>query len=329
MAAAPIALTLGDRYGVGPELVAALLADRADAARPLVVVGDRAVLAMGARSAGVTLDIVETGSFSVPGGASWSLLHRAHAAEVAPLGRVERDAGLEVLEIMRELSVAALQGAVAGIVYAPLNKQAMRLAGHEAGDELDWFAHHMRPEGRPGEINILGEVWTSRATSHIPLRDVAGKITVDSVLDSVRLLDGALRKAGRKPRLALSALNPHAGEGGAYGTEEIDVLGPALAKARAERIDIDGPFPADTVFPRAIAGAYNGVVTLFHDQGQIALKMVGLGQGVTLLAGLPVPVATPGHGTAHDIAGQGIARRDGLEAALALVESMSAETANN
>jgi len=323
MTGSPIALMLGDRNGVGPELVAGLLADRTAANRPLVVVGDRAVLAAGARSAGESLDPVETGDFTVPPGAGWALRHRPHDAPAGPLRRVEPEAGQEVLDIMRELSAAALAGDISGIVYAPLNKQAMRLAGHEAGDELEWFERHMKAAGTPGEINILGDLWTSRTTSHIPLKDVASNLTPERVLDSIRLLDAALKKAGRTPKLALCALNPHAGEGGAYGTEEIVTLAPAIARARDEQIRIEGPFPADTIFPRAVAGAYDGVVTLFHDQGQIALKMVGLGKGVTMLAGLPVPVATPGHGTAYDIAGQGIARRDGLEAALGLVETMS------
>ncbi len=243
MAPGPIALMLGDRYGVGPELVAALLANRPEPSRKLVVVGDRSVLAQGATSAGVRLDPAETGALAVPGGTSWALLHRPFSASVTPLGRTDRDAGREVLGIMRDLSTAACEGTIAGIVYAPLNKQAMRMAGHEAGDELDWFAAHMNPTGTPGEINILDDLWTSRVTSHIPLGEVASNITVESVLRGIRLLNEALRSAGRTPKLALSALNPHAGEGGAYGTEEIDILGPAIERARDEGVDIEGPFP--------------------------------------------------------------------------------------
>lgn len=319
----PIALMLGDRYGVGPELVAGVLAERHADARPLLVVGDKAVLQRGAQSAGVELDIAETSDFTLPEGRGWSLMPHPQAAEVGPLGQLSAEAGLEVLGLMRDLSDAARQKQIAGIVYAPFNKQAMRMAGHAAGDELDWFRLHMKPEQVTGEINILGDLWTSRVTSHIPLRDVGDHITVDNVLAGIQLLNNALTQAGRTPRLALAALNPHAGEGGAYGREEIDILAPAIHRARENRIDIDGPFPSDTIFPRALNEKYDGVVTLFHDQGQIALKMIGLGQGITYLAGLPVPVATPGHGTAYDIAGKGIARRDGLQAAIALVERMT------
>ena len=120
----------------------------------------------------------------------------------------------------------------------------------------------------------------------------------------------------------MAALNPHAGEGGAFGMEEIEVLSPAIADAIARGLDVSGPFPSDTVFPRALNGQFDGVVTMFHDQGQIALKLIGLGRGITLLAGFPVPIATPGHGTAYDIAGSGTAKPDGLVAATRLVLSM-------
>ena len=253
--------------------------------------------------------------------APWSLLNRPFDAAVQPLGQVSEAAGQEVLDTLGLLVDAAKAKEVDGIVYAPLNKQAMRDAGHAAGDELEFFRQQLTAPVT-GEINILGEVWTSRVTSHVPLRDVGALITPANVMRGVHLLATMLRQSGREPRLAMAALNPHAGDGGAFGREEIDILGPTIAEARAEGIDIAGPFPSDTVFPRAVAGAFNGIVTMFHDQGQIALKMVGLGQGITLLGGFPVPIATPGHGTAYDIAGTGIAKADGLEAATRLVATM-------
>jgi 4-hydroxy-L-threonine phosphate dehydrogenase PdxA len=252
----------------------------------------------------------------------WSFLDRPFAAAVTPIGRVSAEAGREALETISMLATASLAGEIDGIVYAPLNKEAMRDAGHAAGDEAEYFAQCFKHRGPIGEINILGEVWTSRVTSHVPLREVGDLITRENVLRGIRLLAGALQRAGKVPRLAVSALNPHAGEGGAFGREEIDVLVPAIAEARAEGLDIAGPFPSDTVFPRAVGGAFNGVVTMFHDQGQIALKMVGLGEGITLLGGFPVPIATPGHGTAFDIAGKGTAKAGGLAAAIGLVSRM-------
>lgn len=316
-----LALTMGDRYGVGAELAAKLPGRMTvpDGLR-IVVVGDRRVFEQGQVVAAAHGALTAIGSFE-EAVAPWSVLDRPFDAPLQPLGQVSSAAGREVLDTLGFLVDAAGRQAIHGIVYAPLNKQAMRDAGHAAGDELDFFRQHISAPAT-GEINILGEVWTSRVTSHVPLREVGNLITPANVMRGIRLLETALRLSGRLPKLAMAALNPHAGEGGAFGREEIDVLTPTIATARAEGIDIAGPFPSDTVFPRAVKGTFNGVVTMFHDQGQIALKMVGLGQGITLLAGFQVPIATPGHGTAYDIAGTGQARADGLEAATRLVASM-------
>ena len=224
---------------------------------------------------------------------------------------------------MEALSEAAQAGEIDGIVYGPLNKQAMKAAGHAAGDELDFYNTHLTASGLTGEINILDNLWTSRVTSHVPLAKVADLITRERIGAAIDLLAGSLRRSGiGRPRLALAALNPHAGEGGAFGMEEIEVLSPAIEDAVARGLDVSGPYPSDTVFPRALNGQFDGIVTMFHDQGQIALKLIGLGRGITLLAGFPVPIATPGHGTAYDIAGTGTAKPDGLIAATRLVLSM-------
>lgn len=316
-----LAMTLGDRYGVGAELVARL-PERMQIPDGVcvVVVGDRRVLDQGCAAVGANGTYQVVRSFA-EARAPWSVLDRPFDAELRPLGRVSAEAGREVLETLGFLVEAAKAGEIHGVIYAPLNKQAMRDAGHAAGDELDFFRQHL-PAPATGEINILGDVWTSRVTSHVPLREVGDLITPKNVMRGITLLADALKQSGRQPRLAVAALNPHAGEGGAFGREEIDVLAPTIAEAKAAGLAIAGPFPSDTVFPRAVGGAFNGVVTMFHDQGQIALKMVGLGQGITLLGGFLVPIATPGHGTAYDIAGTGKAKADGLEAATRLVMSM-------
>lgn len=321
-----LALTLGDRYGVGPEIVARLVEDLpTDLGARIVVVGDRDVFERGRRDTGSAspYEIVDSLQDAATSSAPWVLLDRPFAAEVTPLGRVSAVAGREVLDTLAFLADAARKGIIDGIVYAPLNKQAMRDAGHAAGDELDFFTHALPTKATTGEVNILGDVWTSRVTSHVPLRAVADLITVESVTRGIELMVAALQRSGKaSPRIAVAALNPHAGEGGAFGREEIEVITPAVAAAQQRQLRVEGPFPSDTVFPRAVNGAYDGVVTMFHDQGQIALKMVGLGQGITLLAGFPVPIATPGHGTAYDIAGTGKARIEGLKAAVELVATM-------
>jgi 4-hydroxythreonine-4-phosphate dehydrogenase len=321
-----VALTLGDRYGVGPEIVARLLeADLTMLGVRLVVVGDRDVFERGRADTGSTsaYPVVDSIDAAADSDAPWVLLDRPFSAETRPLGRVSVDAGRETLDVLGFTSAAARAGTIGGIVYAPLNKQAMRMAGHTAGDELEFFSRALPAEGATGEINILGDLFTSRVTSHVPLRAVGDLITRESVTRGIELMAATLRRAGKlSPRIAVAALNPHAGEGGAFGMEEIEVIAPAVAEAQARQLRVEGPFPADTIFPRAVNGAYDGVVTMFHDQGQIALKMVGLAQGITLLAGFPVPIATPGHGTAYDIAGTGTAKVDGLRAAVTLVSQM-------
>jgi 4-hydroxythreonine-4-phosphate dehydrogenase len=318
-----IAVVMGDRYGVGPELVAGLLARGplpADTA--LVVLGDRAVLDRGAASAGVTLappplDRPEALTEGI------GLVHRPADLPLAPLGRALPGSGAEMLDSWEVLIGWIAAGLVDGVVYAPLNKQAMAMAGHRAGDELEFLTARLAPAAPVGEINVLGDLWTSRVTSHVPLREVAGLITAASIGRAVRLIRDAQAGAGIAPRIAVAALNPHAGEAGLYGREEIEVIEPAIAALRAEGLPVEGPYPSDTVFPRARRDGLTAVVTMYHDQGQIALKLIGLGEGVTLLAGFAVPVATPGHGTAYDIAGKGIARRDGLAAAVALVRRLA------
>jgi 4-hydroxythreonine-4-phosphate dehydrogenase len=320
-----IGLCLGDRHGIGPELVAALLSriDVVHGRTPILVVGDRAVLEAGAKVADVSLEIVEASKPIVPGNARWALLNRPHDVLGEAIGRATETAGGEMLANLAELADLATAGSIAGFVYAPLNKSALRMAGHVEGDELAYLAGRLKPTSVFGEINILDDLWTSRVTSHIPIRHVADALTIPAIVDAIGLIATALKAAGHSnPRIAVAALNPHAGEGGAFGREEIDIIEPAVALAAAEGLEVVGPFPADTVFPRAAREGFDGIVTMFHDQGQIALKILGLGRGVTMLAGLPVPIATPGHGTAYEIAGKGIANGEGLSAAFRLVADM-------
>jgi 4-hydroxythreonine-4-phosphate dehydrogenase len=157
------------------------------------------------------------------------------------------------------------------------------------------------------------------------LSDVPGEITAGKIFDAAVLIARALQSAGvAAPRIAIAALNPHAGEGGLLGTEENAAIRPAIEQARRAGIDASGPWPADTLFIAASRGAYDGVVTMYHDQGQIALKLLGFDRGVTVSGGLPVPIATPAHGTAYDIAGKGVADVGAMREAWALACKMAA-----
>ena len=201
---------------------------------------------------------------------------------------------------------ATLAGAVDAICFAPLNKQAMKLGGLTHEDELHHFAEHLGVTDYFCEFNTLGSLWTSRVSSHIPLKDAASYLSVERIQSATRLIHQSLRAAGvARPRVAVAAFNPHGGDGGVCGREEIDIIAPAVAGLNAEGLDIAGPFPADTIFLKARDGLFDAIVTMYHDQGQIAIKLMGFSKGVTVQGGLPIPITTPAHGTAYDIAGQG------------------------
>jgi 4-hydroxythreonine-4-phosphate dehydrogenase len=235
-----------------------------------------------------------------------------------PMGKVSAAAGRYVLDCLRSAAESLQRGEIDAFVFAPLNKQALKLAGMCAEDELRYLAPLLGHTGYCSEINICGALWTSRVTSHVPLREVADLITADRVHEATQLIHRELKANGvASPRIAVAALNPHAGEGGLLGTEETAEIGPGVARARGEGIAAAGPFPADTIFVAASRGDYDAVVTMYHDQGQIATKLLGFDRGVTLLAGLPYPITTPAHGTAFDIAGKGIASTGAIEQAFA------------
>jgi 4-hydroxythreonine-4-phosphate dehydrogenase len=194
------------------------------------------------------------------------------------------------------------------VCFTPFNKKAMRLAYPGYDDEVR-FINDVLGRSVPGsEFNILDTLWNARVTSHIPLAKVAEAITESAILRSLRLTQDAMLAAGfARPRIAVAALNPHAGDGGTFGREEIDIIEPAVRTGASEGIVVEGPFPSDTVFLRAKDGHYDAVLTMYHDQGQIAMKLMGFERGVTMLGGYPFPICTPAHGTAYDIAGRGIA----------------------
>lgn len=308
-----IALVMGDPAGISPELTVKLLAmpGVAEQAR-ILIVGDRRVLDHAARISNVT---IEYGLTLNPGDAPRftpgrpSLLDR-RALDPATLevGTASAAGGGFAMENFRTGLKLARDGAVDAILFTPFNKAALKLAGNPYDDELHFAADVLGHHGECSEFNVLDGLWNARVTSHVPLKQVSSLITVDSILRALALANTCLRQSGiARPRIAVAGLNPHAGDGGNFGREEIEVIGPAVEQARARQIAAEGPFPADTVFLRARRGDHDAVLTMFHDQGQIAMKLMGFERGVTVLGGLPVPITTPAHGTAYDIAGKGIA----------------------
>jgi 4-hydroxythreonine-4-phosphate dehydrogenase len=214
--------------------------------------------------------------------------------------------GASVLAVLNVCMDAAKRREVDAICFAPLNKFAMKLGGLKYEDELHHFAEYLGVQGYFCEFNTLGDLWTSRVSSHIPLKEAASYLSRERIKDATRLIYRSLQAAGfAQPKVAVAAFNPHGGDGGTCGREEVEIIAPAVAELNAEGMAISGPFPADTIFLKARDGEYQAIVTMYHDQGQIAIKLMGFSKGVTVQGGLPVPITTPAHGTAYDIAGQG------------------------
>lgn len=326
-----LALAIGDPAGIGPELAAKALADPdVRAAADLIVVGDRRVLSRGAEVAGVEVDIETRDAVEDLGGRPGTvLLDLGHldpdAIEIGVAAKAGGEFALRNFDACMKLADAGKAGAVC---FTPFNKAAMRMAHPSYDDEIGYGREILGGSGPASEFNVLEGLWNARVTSHVPLAKVAGLITEEAVLRGIRLTDASLREAGfARPRIAVAGLNPHAGDGGNFGREEIEVIGPAVEAAKREDIDADGPYPPDTVFLRASKGAFDAVLTMYHDQGQIAMKLLGFDRGVTLLGGFRFPMCTPAHGSAYDIAGKGIANPGATRAALLLAARMAARRA--
>lgn len=326
-----VALTLGDPAGVGPELMARLLGQTdAIAHANLVLVGDPWLWAAGQQVAGVQVITTPVRSFaevrsradvSTP---AWLTMDTVAPSQVQR-GVAQAPGGASVLQVLNACMDAAQRGEVDAICFAPLNKFAMKQGGLKHEDELHHFAEYLGVQNYFCEFNTLGELWTSRVSSHIPLKDAASHLGKDRIKDAARLIFRSLQAAGvTRPKVAVAAFNPHGGDGGTCGREEIDIIVPAVRELAAEGIEVGGPFPADTIFLKARDGEYQAVVTMYHDQGQIAIKLMGFSKGVTVQGGLPIPITTPAHGTAYDIVGQGRADVNATYNALRIAARMGA-----
>ena len=328
-----VALTLGDAAGIGPELVARLLSEPdITAGANVVLVGDAWLWQQGQLTAKrVVPTQVVTSLAEVRGRADTRLpaflaTHTIQSVQVQR-GQAQAACGAAVLQVLNLCMDGAKRGEVDAICFAPLNKQAMKLGGLKHEDELHHFAEYLGVTGYFCEFNTLGDLWTSRVSSHIPLKDAAAMLSKERIVDAARLIYASLQASGTaEPRVAVAAFNPHGGDGGVCGREEIDIIAPAVAELRAAGVLVDGPFPADTIFLKARDGLYQAIVTMYHDQGQIAIKLMGFSKGVTVQGGLPVPITTPAHGTAYDIAGQGVADVNATLNAFRIAQRMGAAT---
>ncbi|MEY4765020.1 MAG: 4-hydroxythreonine-4-phosphate dehydrogenase PdxA [Pseudomonadota bacterium] len=346
-----LALTLGDVAGIGPELIAlSLAALPADQPTAAVVVGQAAVLERAAGWCGVQgLDFCDVR-------ADWAEAERLAAAAApsgrrcvpvwsppglppdlasVPLGQVDRRAGVAAAACIREAVRLAQAGKVAGIVTAPLHKEALALAGEPYPGHTELLQAEGAPLGQPpAPVRMMlanEQLKTVLVTIHVSLRQAIEQVTTASVLETLRITHDAARLWGLPcPRIAVAGLNPHAGEGGLFGSEDRDVIAPAVAQARALGIDATGPWAPDTVFmrarhaPPAKVGEFDVVVAMYHDQGLIPVKYMGLDEGVNVTLGLPFVRTSPDHGTAFDLAGTGRADPGSFQAAWRMARTLLA-----
>ena len=324
-----IGLMLGDVTGIGPEISARLLASpAASEAANIVVVGDRRVLDLGIRNAGVKLGYRAVTSID-------AARFPAEQLPVLDLGNIDptqfkqgepsAESGRLTGETLKFMIDLALAGKLDGICFAPLNKGAMFKGGWKFNDEHQMFANLTDHRGFFGEMNVIREFSTFRVTSHVALREAVTMVTPERITSAIRLADDTLRAAGHaQPRIGVAALNPHNGENGLFGDEEIRIIRPTVEKLRADGVNCTGPISSDVIFIKATRGEFDGVVMMYHDQGQIATKLLGFNKGVTVTAGLKTVFTTPAHGTAYDIVGQGKADPGAMEHAFTLAAKMAA-----
>ena len=314
-----VLLTLGDISGVGPEVAARVLSDAAPPACRLVVVDDIGVLRLAAERLGLpalTSTLPAWENDAAPASRlSFVDLHHAPRAALAA-GRPDAAAGAAAGEALVAAIELSARRPVDAIVFAPLCKEALTYCGRHYSDELFLLRDAARSPQIVRVVLVNGVLMTS-VTGHVALRDVPALLTRQSVLNAIHSVNDQIALCGLgEPSLAVAALNPHGGEHGLFGDEEERAIAPAIEAARAQGIAVVGPVPADTVFARAFRGEFNGVVGMYHDQANIATKVTQLTSRVVLYVGGPAVMATPGHGTAFDIAGRGVADASGLRLAI-------------
>jgi 4-hydroxythreonine-4-phosphate dehydrogenase len=304
----PIAITMGDAAGIGPEITLKLLARDDLPVRPIVI-GDPALLAASANALGLALQIreIDAPEQAANDAAVVDVIAPAEPLGMIEPGRISAAAGHAAFVCIRHAIELANAGRVGAIVTAPINKEALTLAGVPYPGHTEMLADFSGAE-RIAMMLANDDLRVVLVTIHLALRDAIERITIESELAAIRLADEGARSYGiESPRVAVAGLNPHAGEGGLFGREEIDIIAPAIARARELGIDATGPWPGDTVFMQARKGNFDVVVAQYHDQGLIPVKYLGLEEGVNVTLGLPFVRTSPDHGTAFDIAGKGIA----------------------
>ncbi len=323
-----LGVTMGDPAGIGPEVVAKGLARRSihGICRPLVI-GSLPVMQHTIRSLGLPLRVRPVG------GHGERLSSRYEVAVLDPLERplgrfpmrkVGVATGAASVMFIQKAVQLARAGCVDAIVTAPINKEAINLAGYQYPGHTELLMD-LTGSTQAGMMIVGGALKIMFVTTHVAIRDLPSRLTVEKIQQAIRLAHLALRDyfGIARPRIGVAALNPHAGEGGLFGEEERQQILPAAQRARAAGIRASDPLPADTLFNRAVSGDFDGLVAMFHDQGLIPLKLVAFGRCVNLTIGLPIIRTSVDHGTAYDIAGKGEAHPDSLIEAMKLAATLA------
>lgn len=327
-----LGILLGDSTGVGPELIAKTASNGflQEQCRPIIIgdvrVFEHALKQFGLEAPHYVVESVDEADWSrgIP------VLDQKDQdpAQIIPK-QANEDCGRAAVNAISLACNLCLEGKIEGFNFAPFNKSAMIAGGCQFESEHHLMANIFGVTTPFGEINVLGDLMTTRTTSHIPISAVSENLTVERIFRAINLSYDTVKNAGiEHPRLGIAALNPHCGEDGRCGREEIDVITPAIAMAKEQGIDAQGPFSADILFIKAFRGEFDSAVTMYHDQGQIALKLKGFDQGITVAGGQPYPIATCAHGTAYDITGKGIASTTAFENSVKMTKKMATYQAN-
>ena len=336
----PIAITIGDAAGIGPEIIVKAFCQAPEQFHNCIVVGDKVAMhrawqVVAAKSRPMSEPMPT--NMPMQEGLSIQQVGNPLALEQLPaFGKISEVAGQLAADSISWATQAALRGEVSAIVTAPLHKEALSLVGVKFPGHTEMLqalaAQHLGKTIAQLPVRMMlanRELKTVLVTIHQPLRQAMDAITVDNILETLRITHRAeLAATGRAPHLAVAGLNPHAGEGGLLGREEIDIIRPAIELAMAEGMTVSGPWSPDTVFMRARAehaqpGAFDVVVAMYHDQGLIPVKYLGVEQGVNITLGLPFVRTSPDHGTAFDLAGKGVADPSSLLEALAVARRLT------
>jgi 4-hydroxythreonine-4-phosphate dehydrogenase len=322
-----IAITMGDAAGIGPEIILKSFTGTATVNSKLVVIGDLSVLERAKSQLGYTGIVLNSiTSFD-------QLIFKSGVMNIIDLklidirnfrpGRISAGTGDASFKYIVETIRLAVDGDVKAIVTAPICKEAIQMAGHNFAGHTEIFAKYTGSENY-AMLLYHKKFSVIHISTHIPLADAINTLNQARVKTVIRLADDSMKKIlGRNPGIAVAGVNPHAGENGLFGRQEIEILKPAIESVKAEGINVSGPYPPDTVFLQALNGSFDIVVAMYHDQGHIPLKLIGFESGVNVSVGMPVIRTSVDHGTAFDIAWKGIAKNDSLVNAIRLAEKLA------